>query len=77
VAARLRRLRHQQGALDLQSLEIPPRVSVETRWWVYRAEEPNRAKQLIEDFMIAANGVVAPLSRRQGPALFAPCGALA
>jgi exoribonuclease-2 len=58
VAARLRRLRHQQGALDLQSLESRP---------VFRgdavvglaAETPNRAKQLIEDFMIAANGVVA------------------
>jgi exoribonuclease-2 len=58
VAARLRRLRHQQGALDLQSLESRPVFGGDAVVGM-EAEEPNRAKELIEDFMIAANGVVA------------------
>jgi exoribonuclease-2 len=58
VAARLRRLRHQQGALDLQSLESRPVFDGDAVVGL-QAEKPNRAKQLIEDFMIAANGVVA------------------
>jgi exoribonuclease-2 len=58
VAARLRRLRHQQGALDLQSLESRPVFRGDAVVGL-QGEEPNRAKQLIEDFMIAANGVVA------------------
>ena len=58
VAARLRRLRHQQGALDLESLESRPVFSGDAVVGL-QAEQPNRAKQLIEDFMIAANGVVA------------------
>ena len=58
VAARLRRLRHEQGALDLQSLESRPVFDGDAVVGL-QAEKPNRAKQLIEDFMIAANGVVA------------------
>jgi exoribonuclease-2 len=58
AAARLRRLRHQQGALDLQSLETRPVFGGDTVVGL-QADEPNRATQLIEDFMIAANGVVA------------------
>jgi len=58
VATRLRRLRHQQGALDLQSLESRPVFRGDAVVGL-QAEEPNRAKQMIEDFMIAANGVVA------------------
>ena len=58
VAARLRRLRHQQGALDLQSLESRPVFDGDAVVGL-QAEKPNRTKQLIEDFMIAANGVVA------------------
>jgi VacB/RNase II family 3'-5' exoribonuclease len=58
VAQRLRQIRHASGALELQSIEARP---------VFAAgllndlvpDETNRAKQLIEDFMIAANGVVA------------------
>jgi VacB/RNase II family 3'-5' exoribonuclease len=58
VAARLRRTRHEHGALDLQSLESRPVFSGDTLVGLH-ADKPNRAKWLIEDFMIAANGVVA------------------
>ncbi len=58
VAARLRRLRHQKGALDLESLEARPIFHGDTVVGLH-AELPNRAKWLIEEFMIAANGVVA------------------
>jgi len=58
AAARLRRLRHQQGALDLQSLETRAVFGGDAVVGL-QADEPNRATQLIEDFMIAANGVVA------------------
>jgi len=58
VATRLRRLRHEKGALDLQSLESRPVFGGDAVVGM-QAEIPNRAKQLIEDFMIAANGVVA------------------
>jgi exoribonuclease-2 len=58
VAARLRRLRHEHGALDLQSLESRPVFSGDAVVGLH-ADKPNRAKWLIENFMIAANGVVA------------------
>ena len=35
-------------------------------------DEKNRAKELIEDFMVAANGVTARYLDRQGPAIAAP-----
>ena len=58
AAQRLRARRRAQGALDLQTLEVHARfgggavVGLEV-------EPRDRAKELIEDFMIAANGVVA------------------
>jgi len=58
VAARLRRLRHEKGALDLESIESRP-VFRDDEVVGLRAEKSNRAKSLIEEFMIAANGVVA------------------
>ena len=58
VATRLRRLRHARGALDLQSLEARAVFLGDTVVGL-QADKPNRAKWLIEDFMIAANGVVA------------------
>jgi exoribonuclease-2 len=57
VATRLRRLRHERGALDLQSLEARAVFSGDTVVGLH-ADKPNRAKWLIEDSMIAANGVV-------------------
>ena len=39
------------------------RCSTATRWPIMRPDEQNRAKELIEDFMIAANGVDRAVSR--------------
>ena len=58
AAARLRRLRHEQGALDLETRESRP-VVVDGQVTGFKEERQNRAKQLIEDFMIAANGATA------------------
>jgi len=58
VAQQLKALRHEHGALDLQTLEARPVFAGdEIRDLV--ADERNRAKEIIEDFMIAANGVTA------------------
>ena len=58
VAQRLRASRHERGALDLETLEAHAQMEGDTVIALSR-EEPNRAKQIIEDFMIAANGVIA------------------
>jgi exoribonuclease-2 len=58
VAQRLRANRHEHGALDLETLETHARMEGDAVVGLSR-EEPNRAKQIIEDFMIAANGVIA------------------
>ncbi|HVM31844.1 MAG TPA: RNB domain-containing ribonuclease [bacterium] len=58
AAQRLRALRHEHGALDLQTLQ--PRPVTEAGVVVDLAlETQNRAGQLIEDFMVAANGATA------------------
>jgi VacB/RNase II family 3'-5' exoribonuclease len=58
VAQQLKALRHEQGALDLQTLEARP-VFAGEEIQDLRVDERNRAKEIIEDFMIAANGVSA------------------
>ena len=58
VAQQLKALRHEHGALDLQTLEARP-VFVGDKIQDLQADERNRAKEIIEDFMIAANGVTA------------------
>jgi len=58
AASHLRRLRHENGALDLETRESRP-VMVDGKLTGFKEERENRAKQLIEDFMIAANGVTA------------------
>ncbi|MCX5884259.1 MAG: RNB domain-containing ribonuclease [Deltaproteobacteria bacterium] len=58
VAQQLKGLRHEHGALDLQTLEARP-IIVEDEIQDLRVDEKNRAKELIEDFMIAANGATA------------------
>ncbi len=58
VAQQLKALRHEHGALDLQTLEVRP-VFVGEEIQDLRLDERNRAKEIIEDFMIAANGVTA------------------
>ncbi|HEV7390984.1 MAG TPA: ribonuclease catalytic domain-containing protein, partial [Burkholderiales bacterium] len=65
VAQAMRRLRHQHGALSLETIETRA-VFQENALADLRAEETNRAKQLIEDFMIAANGVTAKYLERKG-----------
>ena len=58
AAQQLKTLRHEHGALDLQTLEARP-VFAGDEIQDLRADERNRAKEIIEDFMIAANGVTA------------------
>jgi exoribonuclease-2 len=58
VAQKLRARRFEEGALDLETLQ--PKAIFEGETVVALREEPhNRARQLIEDFMIAANGITA------------------
>ena len=58
VAQALRALRHVHGALSLETIE--PRAVFDGDVVAdFRIEEKNRARDLIEDFMIAANGVMA------------------
>jgi VacB/RNase II family 3'-5' exoribonuclease len=58
VAQALRRVRRARGALELDSIEARP-VFDDELLKDLRPDESNRAKQLIEDLMIAANGVTA------------------
>ena len=58
VAQRLRKQRHENGALNLQTDELQPLVLNEQVVDVVN-QQKNHATALIEDFMIAANGVVA------------------
>jgi VacB/RNase II family 3'-5' exoribonuclease len=58
TADRMRALRHEHGALDLETIE-PRAVLQDGRVVDLKAEARNNAKNLIEDFMIAANGVTA------------------
>ncbi|MFO7634150.1 MAG: ribonuclease catalytic domain-containing protein, partial [Caldilinea sp.] len=57
-AQRLRKMRHANGALTLETIEARP-VFDGDKLRDLQAEEKNRAKEIIEDFMIAANGVTA------------------
>jgi VacB/RNase II family 3'-5' exoribonuclease len=58
VAQKLKALRHLHGALDLETIEARP-VFDGDELKDLKAEKKNRAKEIIEDFMIAANGVTA------------------
>jgi VacB/RNase II family 3'-5' exoribonuclease len=58
AADRMRDLRHENGALDLETIEAKP-VIVDGRVVELRQARRNNARLLIEDFMIAANGVTA------------------
>lgn len=58
VAQILRNKRHLRGALELQTLESRP-VFAGNEIKDLQVDETNRAKQIIEDFMIAANDVTA------------------
>jgi exoribonuclease-2 len=58
VAQELRAFRHRQGALDLETIEARP-VFDGDELTDLAVDKRNRAKDIIEDFMIAANGVAA------------------
>jgi len=65
LAQKMKALRHQHGALDFQTTQARPIFTGE-EILALRADEKNRAKEIIEEFMIAANGVVArTLSAKQ------------
>jgi len=67
AAQALRSVRRAHGALDLETVEARP-VFKDEFLTDLRADEKNRAKDLIEDFMVAANGVVARFLDTQGRA---------
>lgn len=63
AAQALKKLRYQHGALNIDTSEVHPVVLNEQVVDVVK-QEKNRATELIEDFMIAANGVVARMLLR-------------
>lgn len=65
VASHLRARRQQEGALDFDRTEVKPvmRGGVVTE---LRTVEPNRARDLIESFMVTANGVTARFLTSRG-----------
>ncbi len=65
VAQGLKRLRHAHGALQLETLEVRA-VFEDGALADLVPDEKNRAKELIEDFMIAANGVTAKYLDKRG-----------
>jgi VacB/RNase II family 3'-5' exoribonuclease len=58
VAQALRSQRYRQGALDIETIEVRP-LLLNDQVVGLEKQNKNRATELIEDFMIAANGVVA------------------
>ena len=65
IAQKLRQRRHELGALELETLQ--PKAVFEGEQVVdVRQELQNRARQLIEDLMIATNGVSARFLASQG-----------
>jgi exoribonuclease-2 len=65
VAQRLSRRRHERGALDIETIEARPVVQNGTVVGL-EEETKSRSRQLIEDFMIAANGATAAYLREHG-----------
>ncbi len=69
VAQAMRRLRHQNGALSLQTPETEALFDGDALVDL-KPQTANRAKELIEDFMIAANGAtVRTLASKGSPSL--------
>ncbi len=65
AAQKLRTVRHEHGALDLKTIEARAVFDAD-QIHDLAVEEKNRAKELIEDLMIAANGVTARFLARKG-----------
>ena len=69
VAQKMKNLRQNLGALSLETLEARPVFEGDSIRQL-EVEKPNRAKELIADFMIAANGVTARyLAEKNFPSL--------
>ncbi len=69
AAQEMKNFRHIHGALSLETIEARP-VFDGDQISTLEVEEKNRAKEIIEDFMIAANGVTARyLSASQFPSI--------
>jgi len=58
IAQKMKELRYEHGALEFETIEARPVFDGDTLSEM-KAELKNRAKSLIEDFMIAANGATA------------------
>ena len=67
AAQRMAGCRFQHGALDLETIETRPVMLAEEAVEIARLEK-NRATSLIEEFMVAANGVVARMLEQAGVA---------
>jgi len=65
IAQILRKARHAQGALSLQTIQSRP-VFDHDQLHGLELDQKNRAKDIIEDFMIAANGVTARFLEAKG-----------
>jgi exoribonuclease-2 len=65
AAERLRERREERGALDLETIEARP-VMQDGEVAEMRYEPQNRAQEIIEDFMIAANSVTAQFLEQRG-----------
>jgi VacB/RNase II family 3'-5' exoribonuclease len=65
LAQALKKIRHQQGALHLVTIEARAVFEGETLTGL-RAQSKNRATELIEEFMVAANGVTARYLEQKG-----------
>ncbi len=65
AAQALRKVRHSRGALGLETQEVRAVFDAGTLTDL-RPDQKNRAKELIEDFMIAANGVTAKYLAMKG-----------
>ncbi len=69
VAQQIKEFRHQHGALSFETLESKPIFSGD-QIIALQAESKNRAKDIVENFMIAANGVTARfLTTRNYPSI--------
>jgi VacB/RNase II family 3'-5' exoribonuclease len=69
IAQAMKTRRHQQGALSLETIEARPVFDGDSLTDLH-ADQKNRATELIEDFMIGANGVTARYLEQKGfPAL--------
>ncbi len=65
VAQTMTKSRHARGALSLETIEAQPVFEGDLLSGI-EVEEKNRAKSIIEDFMIAANGVAARFLASKG-----------